>query len=108
MLLLDVKMRKNLQIFGLLEICFSGVQIRAWRLFLLQRGIRELKTFEKKSQCPFFPSLNMSTMSEMMVVYHPRGTAEGEGAGATPAAPLTHLTTGLREKNLWEIWDMTV
>lgn len=40
----------------------------------------------------------MNTMSEMMVVYHPRGTAEGEGAEATPAAPLTHLSTGLREK----------
>lgn len=98
MLLLDVKMRKILQTLGLLDICFSGLQMRALRLFLLQRDIRQLKMFYNKRQFPFFPSPNMNTMSEVLVVFHPRGTAEGEGAGATPAAPPRHLTTGLREK----------
>lgn len=81
MLLLDVEIRKILQILGLLDICFSGVQIRAWRLFLLQRDVREPKMFDKKRQLLFFPTPNMNTMLEVVVVYHPRDTAEGEGVG---------------------------
>lgn len=97
MLLVDVEMRKILQILGLLDICFSGVQIRAWRPFLLQGDIRELKMFYKKRQLPFFPTPNMNTMPEVMVDHHPRGTAGGEGAGghsSCPSETLNHWAEG--------------
>lgn len=58
--------------------------------------------FDKKRQLLFFPTPNMNTVLEVVVVYHPRGTDEGEVAGghvSCPSETLDHWAEG--EKGCW-------
>lgn len=100
MWLFVVKMGRILQTLGLLDICFCGAPIRAWRPFFCRETSESSKCFTRRGNFIFFfPFPDVDTMTEMTVILHRKSTAEGRAQKrSTCYLPLSHMTPHQRRK----------
>lgn len=109
MWLFVVKMGRILQTLGLLDICFCGAPIRAWRPFFCRETSESSKCFTRRGNFIFFFHFQMWTpWQKWQLSRITRAQLKAElRRGAHAIYPTEPRDPMPKEKILWEIWGKT-